>query len=441
MPEYITSSTGGKDFIVNSDTVLKVWGAQVPKGTIRVSGAKNAALPLMAAGFLTEEKIHLDNFPTYLVDTNIKAKFLRNIGAYVNLNHKDNSIDIIAKNISPQKLENYNYPIRTTYLLAAGQLIRNGIAYIPYPGGCNIGERKYDLHIMIWKQMGCEVEEKDDYIKIKCMKLKPAKISFPFPTVGGTENAILCAAVTEGTTILKNAYIIPEIIDLILLLRKMGASIESRGNSQVIISGSKKLRGTSHTVIPDRIEALTWIIYSILSQGDVIIEDVPFDIMETTFIHLKEAGMDIFRNSKDVYINPKCLLNKTIQPFELACGTYPGIISDMQPFFVLFALKADGISRIIDYRYPCRTDYLNEIYKLCDGSLEWKSGSIKVKGVAKFKGANLNSTDLRGSMSAILGGLLAEGETTINNVSIPLRGYNNLLSKFTQLGIQYKLIL
>lgn len=418
---------------------LEVIGKQIPNGVVRVSGAKNSATKLMAAALLTEEPVYLDNFPTELVDVKVKADFLSAIGVSVTTDRQTEAIKICADNIHTDKLEHYEYTIRTTYLLAAGQLLRNGEARIPYPGGCKIGNRKYDLHTMLWEKMGCQVDELEDHIRISG-KLTGAEIAFPFPTVGGTENALLCSAVASGTSIIRNAYISPEVSDQIQLLGLMGAEIQVLGNSQIRVKGRPSLRGTSYRIMPDRIEALTWIIYAVLSRGTVLIEDVPFDTMEVPLIHLQEAGIDLFRNSSSVYISPRCLQNSAIQPFELACGTHPGIISDMQPFYVLLGLRADGRSRIIDYRYPERTAYLGELAKMCPGSLEWSpAGEIITKGPADLRGSALGSTDLRGSMAAVLAGLLAHGVTTVEDVDMALRGYNKLPEKLSSLGIQYRL--
>ena len=169
---------------------FEVIGGQIPNGIVRVSGAKNSTTRLMAAALLTQEQIYLDNFPTELVDVKVKAGFLKAIGASVAADSKRETIEICASNIRPEKLEHYNYPIRTTYLLAAGQLLRQGEARIPYPGGCKIGNRKYNLHVLVWEKMGCRVEELDDHIHISG-NLVGAEIAFPFPTVGGTENALM----------------------------------------------------------------------------------------------------------------------------------------------------------------------------------------------------------------------------------------------------------
>jgi len=413
---------------------MKIAGRQVPKGTVKVSGAKNAATKLMAAALLTDERVSLYNFPTELVDALYKADFLKKIGTEVIFDAETTTATIHANQIKDEILNDYSYPIRTTYLMVAGQLNRNGIARIPYPGGCKIGDRKYDLHVMVWESMGCKVKEQDAYIEIKG-KLKPAEINFPISTIGGTENALICGAGIEGTTIVRNAYISPEVFCLIEFLRSLGADIKATGNSFISITGKSSLRGTTFSVIPDRIEALTWIIFGALSGGSIIIENVPFAFMETPFVHIKESGLDIYKNSNSVYINKHCMINGTIQPFEMACGTYPGVISDMQPFFTLLGLKAHGISRIYDYRYPERTAYLSELAKFCPGALAWEPGKIKIKGPCQLKAADVTSTDLRGSMSLVLASLLAEGTSTISDVGMALRGYDKMLEKLQQLGV------
>jgi len=422
------------------EQVLEIEGGQVPSGRVRVSGAKNSALKLVAAALLTDDLVHLDNFPTELNDIRIKLDFLRALGCEVAVDRLKQQVDIRARIMSPDPLDSYHFPIRTTYLLVPGQLHKNGVARIPYPGGCNIGQRKYDLHIMVWEALGCSVRETENFIEVRCENLKPCEINFPISTVGGTESALLCAAIIDGETVIRNAYVTPEIFDIVLLLQAMGVQIEVHGNSYIKVHGSAKLRGASLTVMPDRIEALTWIIYSILAKGSVVIEDVPFDSMEVPFIHLKEAGVDIFRNTKDVYVGPTCFRNCTIQPFEMACGTYPGVISDMQPFFVLLGLFANGRSRIIDYRYPERTAYVEELNKLCGGRIACRDGEITIDGPLPITGGEVVSTDLRGSMALILAGLLGEGTTRVRKASMALRGYNDLLLKLEGLGISSRMV-
>ena len=420
--------------------LLEVRGGQRPVGRVRVSGAKNSAIKLLAAALLTKETAHLMNFPTQLVDVRQKVTFLEALGVSVDLCAEKSLVSLTASDLRSERLDHYNYSFRTTYLLVPGQLIRNGIARIPYPGGCKIGERKYDLHVMVWEQMGCVVTEREDHIEVSCSKLLPAVIDFPISTVGGTETALLCGAVAEGETIIKNAYVTPEIMNLVDMLRGMGAQVEVVGNSLIRVVGRGALHGVSISVIPDRIEALTWIVYSILAKGNVVIEDVPFDAMDVPLIHLKEAGVDLFRNTQDVYVGPTCFRREGIQPFELACGTHPGVISDMQPFFVLLGMFADGRSRIIDYRYPERTAYLAELNKLCGGKIRSERGEIVIEGPVRVAGAEVVSTDLRGSMALVLAGLLGDGPSRIHGVSMALRGYNDLLGKLAGLGVEARMV-
>lgn len=422
-----------------------VNGGQIPSGRIRISGAKNAATRLMAASLLTRENVVLLNFPTELVDVQHKGRFMTSIGASIEYDRLQNSVVINAANIKSRHIGSYDFPIRTTYLLAAGQIAQNGVALIPYPGGCKLGERKYDIHIDIWEKLGCLVVEEEDHIKItaKSDRFIGSEIDFPITTVGGTENALLCAVLADGITRIRNAYITPEIENLIHMLRLMGADLRVEGASMITVRGVNSLRGATVEVIPDRIEALTWIVYAALSRGRIFIDDVPFSLMEIPLKHLQDAGLDYFRNKNTVLVAPECFSKHFIQPFEVACGTHPGVISDMQTFYVLLALKAAGRSMIIDYRYPERVAFANELSKFCNGELSWNSSEaavIRVNGPVVLRGADVNSTDLRGSMTQVLAALIAEGESVVHNVEMALRGYNEMEEKLRSLGIDFVIV-
>lgn len=414
-------------------------------GKVRISGAKNAATRLMAATLLTDENVVLSNFPTELIDVKHSGDFLEALGGKVTYDKSQNLFSAQISSIKNEVLDDYSYPIRTTYLFVAGQILRNGFARIPYPGGCKLGGRKHDLHIMIWEKLGCIVEEKDQYIEVRAIKGKfcGCDISFPISTVGGTENALLCASVASGRTNIYNAYLTPEIYNLIEMLQLMGAEIKTIGNSTIEVIGKEVLRGVTIKVIPDRIEALTWIVLGALSGGRLLIENVPFEDMMIPLKHIEEAGISFFRNSNSVYVCEECILNNVIQPFEVACGTHPGIISDMQPFFVLLGLMGNGKSLVFDYRYPKRVDFLEELAKFCPpNSIEWavdSTAKISIKGAKQLNSAEANSTDLRGSMVVVMAALLAQGKSKINNVDMALRGYNDLLGKLSVLGINCKL--
>ncbi|MFC9978800.1 UDP-N-acetylglucosamine 1-carboxyvinyltransferase [Gordonia sp. NPDC127522] len=422
-----------------------IKGGVKPTGRVRVSGAKNSATRLLAAAMLSDEDVTLSNFPTELVDVGHKVEFTRSMGAQVLVNRDDESVQVSGCGVAVRNLSavNYDVPIRTTYLLAAAQLVRDGEARIPYPGGCPIGpgdagSRGYDLHVMVWNLLGCEVVEHVDHLYVKATNgLVGNSIDFPITTVGGTENALICCSVASGQSIINNAYITPEVEDLVELLKGMGAAITITGSNIVVDGAGGILSGVHKRVMSDRIEALTWIVYAAISGGELFIEDVPFDSMEVPLIHLQQAGLDLYRNSRSVHMSPDCLRSGSIRPFELACGSHPGVISDMQAFFVMLGLYAEGTSRVYDYRYPERVAFVSELARLlAPGSVDSERGRITTRGPAILRAGRANSTDLRGSMAVVLAGLCAEGVTRIDNVQMALRGYNRLDSKLASLGAE-----
>ncbi|MFM4757720.1 UDP-N-acetylglucosamine 1-carboxyvinyltransferase [Aeromonas caviae] len=416
--------------------VIEIEGGQTPKGEVTVSGAKNSATRLLAAATLCDEEVVLTGYPTNLVDSKHKERFLNNNGVLTK--SENDTLVIDSKDYTPKHLDDYFYPIRTTYLLVAGQLKRNDVAYIPYPGGCNIGARKYDVHIAIWEEFGCKVEEKENHIEIhRPEKLLATQYEFPISTVGGTENALLMASIAEGVSTFANAYITPEIEDLIAFLRRSGVEIEVIGQSFVKVTGCKFLKGHHYHVLPDRIEALTWLIYGAISGGSILIKNIPFDSMEIPLMYLRNAGVDFFQNSESIYINTSCMKDGHAHSFEVACGTHPGIISDMQPFYVMLGLMSIGKSRIHDYRYPKRVSYVEELQKFVNLQLEFEEGKITTNGPVTFNSADAVATDLRGTMAAVLAALCApSGLSRITGVSMALRGYNNLEAKLEQLGVK-----
>lgn len=418
-----------------------IRGGKVPKGTVNVSGAKNSATRLLAAACISDGEVILQNFPAQLVDAKHKIRFLKNVGAQIDVDEDNEILKIKCSELNCAELDNYDYPIRTTYLLAAAQIKRSGCAKIPYPGGCKIGSRGYDLHIMVWEALGCKVTEEKDYIFIEGEKFVGGQIKFPISTVGGTENALICASIAEGVTEITNAYITPEVEDLIDFLRRMGSEIEVNGSSNVIVKGVNYLKGTIKSVMFDRIEALTWLVYGVLSKGTLLINNVPFESMEVPLLHLKKMGIDFLQNSQSIYFSPECLNNEQVESFELSCGAHPGIISDMQSFYTLLGIIAQGDSRIFDYRYPKRIAYADELQKLLDRPVvETEEGKITTRGPGKFISGNVTSTDLRGSMALVMAALCAEGTSVVEDFEMALRGYNNLEGKLAGLGINIEIL-
>lgn len=414
---------------------LKSGGAPL-SGSVTVSGAKNSATRVLAAGLLADGQVRLRNFPLELEDAKAKMAFMRAMGTQIEAFSGEDELAVTPGEISFETITDFNLPIRTTYLLAAGALARTGHARVPYPGGCKIGSRGYDLHMMVWRELGCTVEEMPEYIDVRGA-LRGGVIDFPISTVGGTENALMCAAVATGETLIRNAYVTPEVADLIAFMREMGAEVALEGGSHIRVQGNGGLlRGASFAIMPDRIEALTWIILGAVSGGTLRIHNAPLDTMETPLVHLREAGLDLYRKNGTVLVARDCIGPHGIQPFELACGAHPGVISDMQSFFTFLALFANGRSVVFDYRYPERIAYAKELAKFAPGAIDAEAGRITVRGPVQLRGAEAESTDLRGSMALIMAALCAEGESTVHGVELALRGYNRLPEKLAALGAQ-----
>lgn len=414
---------------------LSVNKKSVLNGIVNVSGAKNSATRILAAALLSDHQITLRNFPLELEDVKAKLAFIRSMGSELDAAPEREELYLQGRDLGFNQISDFNLPIRTTYLLAGGALARHGNARIPYPGGCKIGSRGYDLHVMVWKALGCAVEELPEYINVTG-RLRGGEIDFPISTVGGTENALICASVAAGDTQIRNAYVTPEVADLIAFLREMGAKIELEGTSHINVIGNAGLLGSAtFSIMPDRIEALTWLVLGAVSGGRLLIRNVPLDTMQVPLIHLRDAGLDFFTNSNSVQVGPECIGPHGLQPFELATGTHPGVISDMQSFFVFLALFANGRSIIHDYRYPERIAYVGELAKFASGALDAERGKITVRGPVSLTGAHAASTDLRGSMAQIMAALCAEGPSRVDGVEMALRGYNRLPEKLRALGV------
>lgn len=413
---------------------LRTTSATILNGSVSVSGAKNSATRVLSAALLSDGQVTLRNFPLQLEDVKAKLSFIRQMGATLEANDDTEELRIRGNDLGFGPIRDFDLPVRTTYLLAGSALARHGEARVPYPGGCKIGSRGYDLHMMVWRDLGCEVEEMPDYIQVTG-KLTGGRIDFPISTVGGTENALICAAVAQGETTITNAYVTPEVHDLIAFLREMGARIELVGSSQINVAGrGGLLGGATFSIMPDRIEALTWIVLGAVTGGRLLIRNVPLDTMQVPLIHLRDAGLDFFTNSTAAQVGPECIGPHGLQPFELATGTHPGVISDMQSFYVFLALFANGRSIIHDYRYPARIAYVDELAKFAPGALEAEPGKITARGPVKLQGAHAQSTDLRGSMAQIMAALCADGPSRVDGVEMALRGYNRLPEKLRSLG-------
>jgi UDP-N-acetylglucosamine 1-carboxyvinyltransferase len=310
---------------------------------------------------------------------------------------------------------------------------RYGEGKVPLPGGCKLGERKFDLHIMLLEKLGAEVwEEESGFLcaKVKSGKrLRASDIHLPIRSTGATENSIICASLAQGTTTIWNPHIRPEIIDLIEMLTKMGAKISVYGQKCIMIDGVDVLSAVKHSVIPDNMEALTWAIGAVITNGDVEIENFPFKHLEIPMVYLRESGMKFYKGGNNLIVK-----GGTPYPIDISTGPYPGINSDMQPLLALYGAKCEGDSKLIDLRFPGRYGYAEELAKM-GMKYEIKGEMLIIHGGNQLHGTKVTALDLRAGIALLLAGLTANGETVIENAWQIHRGYDNLCEKLKGLGV------
>ncbi|AKB50227.1 UDP-N-acetylglucosamine 1-carboxyvinyltransferase [Methanosarcina barkeri str. Wiesmoor] len=397
------------------------------QGKVKVSGAKNSALRLLAASLLTDEKIELTNYPANLLDAQIHVGMLEALGKKCVV--EDEKITIYEEK-APLKILNWNKrSIRNTLLILGALVSRIGEAKVPLPGGCNLGERKFDLHEMLLRNMGAKVWIEDNMLCAKAENgLKGADIFLPIRSTGATENSMICGSLAEGITRVWNPHIQPEILDLARFLNEMGAKIEIFGQEHIKITGVKKLFGTRHSVIADNIEAVTWLIASVITGGDIEIIDFPFKDVEVTLIHLRQSGAKYYLGDNSLIVR-----GGTPYPVEISTGPYPEIKSDVQPLFAVYGACAKGSSKIVDLRFPGRYCYTSELAKM---GLQYNiNGNIlEIIGGNPLNGAQVRALDLRAGIALALAGLVAKGETRILDAWQIERGYDNFVEKLISLG-------
>lgn len=405
---------------------LRVQRSRV-EGAVAISGAKNAALRFLAASLLTSDNIHLSNSPNLLADMKIHIEMLRQLGKTCEV-FGDTIIISEEKSVRSELI--WEGPsIRNTLLILGALLARTGYARIPLPGGCTLGDRKYDLHVMLLEAMGARIREEDGYLVGEAPSgLYGADIHLPIRSTGATENGIIAGCLAKGRTVVWGPHIRPEILDLIALLRMMGAKITVNGQESIVIEGVDGLSGATHSVIPDNMEAITYLIAALITGGEVELLNFPREHLEVPLIFLKESGARFFKGENSMIVKAgHCY------PVEIATGPYPGINSDMQPLFAVFALNAQGESRIVDLRFPDRYGYATELEKM-GGSFKICNNILYVMGKAPLRGAHVRALDLRCGAALALAGLIADGDTVISDAWQISRGYENIDLKLQSLG-------
>lgn len=413
-----------------NNNIIKVQKGKL-EGFVKISGAKNSSLRLLAASILTDETVFLTNFPNGLLDVQVHLNMLEKLGKTFSIKEDTVTINEIDSKTTTE-LNWDGRSIRNTLLILGALTARFGEGRVPLPGGCKLGERKYDLHVMLLENLGARVWEEGEYLcaKVDNGILKGNNIYLTMRSTGATENSIICGTLASGTTTIWNPHIRPEIMDLIDMLNKMGSNIKVYGQKCIVVEGVKKLNGVKHKVIADNMEALTWAIGSVITSGDVEIINFPFKHLEVPLTYLRESGMRYYRGENSLIVK-----GGQAYPIEISTGPYPGINSDMQPLFSVFGAMSKGESKIIDLRFPGRYAYAEELAKM---GMEYKiqGDFLVIQGGKLLTGTSVKALDLRAGISLLLAGLTAEGETIIEDSWQIERGYENLKEKLKNLSIK-----
>ncbi len=398
------------------------------KGKVRISGAKNAALPALAAALLTREKMRLSNIPL-VTDVFTMLTLLKDLGAEYNIRKNSLSLQVGTIN-SPEASYKLVRAMRASILVLGPLLARYGKAVVALPGGCAIGSRPTDLHIGGFERLGATISLEHGYIQAEAKQLTGTEILFEKKTVGGTENMVMAAALARGESILKNCAVEPEVSELCRLLVKMGARIEGIGEETIRVQGVPELGGATHQIIPDRIEAGTFLVAGALASDEIVLTHVRPDHIWTLIERMRSSGVEIER------INSRTLRVKGcpgIKPQDITTSPYPGFPTDMQAQFTVLMTQAEGTSIITETIFDRRFSHINELLRL-GASIEVSGDKAIVRGRSPLSGAETTATDLRASASLVLAGLIASGETIINDAYHLDRGYEKIEEKLNALG-------
>ncbi len=434
--------------IVDKKARFLVNGGNPLQGSIRISGAKNAASKLIIASLLTDEPVHITNCPISIGEIIVTRKIIESLGAKFN-KFQDNEVIVQTKKIHDISFSASLGLINRIGVLTAGPLLlRSGEAKIPKPGGDQIGSRPIDFHLDALIKLGTTIKEHKDFYLLKAKRLIGTDITLPFPSVGATENIIITASLAIGKTTIHNAAIEPEIMDLIMLLQKMGAVIDVRTNRSIIITGVEKLHGAEHSVIPDRLEAASFACAAIASKGDVTIYDARHADMITFLNTIRLIGAE-YEVLKD---GIRFFYKGELKPISIETDVHPGFMTDWQPPMTILLTQANGISTLHETVYENRFGYIKELNKMgaaieltndCLGLSCRFNGtnyyhSAVIKGKTPLKSAEINVPDIRAGFSYLVAAILAKGESLVNGIHYIDRGYEKIDQKMRKLGVDIK---
>lgn len=413
------------------DKIL-VHGGQRLDGDVVVSGSKNAALPILISSLLTPEPCVYHGIPD-LADIQTTLKLLTGLGVKVDRESWTSGAGEIT--LQADRLTKFEAPynlvktMRASFLVLGPLLGRFGEARVSTPGGCAIGARPVNLHLKGLAEMGATIEQVHGYVEAKVRTLRGAKIYLDLPSVGATENLMMAATLADGTTVIENAAKEPEVEDLAAALNKMGANVRGAGGDIIQIEGVSALHGVSHRVIPDRIEAASFVIAGALAGGEVLVKGVRPDHLEAFFIKLKEAGVSVVTSADSIRVNK----NMKIQGIDVTTLPYPGFPTDLQAQMMVLMAVADGVSVITETIFENRYMHVQELDRM-GADIRLEGNRAIVRGVKELSGAPVMATDLRASVSLVLAGLVANGQTEISRVYHLDRGYEHIEKKLSRLG-------
>jgi len=418
---------------------IRIVGRRPLQGTIRISGAKNATLPLMIASMLTDQTLILDNVPR-LADVNLLQRILGNHGVDIMVSGKrpgETALDGQTLHISAANIVDTTAPyelvskMRASFWVIAPLVARMGEARVSMPGGCAIGTRPVDLLILALERLGAQIEIDGGYVVARAPNgLKGGEISFPKVTVSGTHTALMAAALADGETLIENAAREPEIADVAECLNKMGARIVGAGTERIVVTGVPKLNGARHRVLPDRIETGTYAMAVAMTSGDVVLEGARPELLQAALDVLGEAGVGIAKTNEGIRVTKN---GTGIAPVEITTQPFPGFPTDLQAQLMALMTRANGTSHITETIFENRFMHVQELVRL-GAHIHLDGEKATIEGVEKLKGAPVMATDLRASVSLVIAALAAEGVTMVNRVYHLDRGFERLEDKLSGCG-------
>jgi UDP-N-acetylglucosamine 1-carboxyvinyltransferase len=418
---------------------IRIVGKRPLQGTIRISGAKNATLPLMIASLLTDQTLILDNVPR-LADVSLLQRILGNHGVDIMVSGKrpgETALDGQTLHISAANIVDTTAPyelvskMRASFWVIAPLVARMGEARVSMPGGCAIGTRPVDLLILALERLGAQIEIDGGYVVARAPNgLRGGEIAFPKVTVSGTHTAIMAAALADGASVIENAAREPEIVDVADCLNKMGARISGAGTSRITVIGVPKLNGARHRVLPDRIETGTYAMAVAMTSGDVLLEGARPELLQAAIDALGEAGVGIAATNEGIRVTRN---GSGILPVEITTQPFPGFPTDLQAQLMALMTRAQGTSRITETIFENRFMHVQELVRL-GARIQLDGEKATIEGVDKLKGAPVMATDLRASVSLVIAALAAEGVTMVNRVYHLDRGFERLEDKLAGCG-------